>query len=483
MTTITQQKYQIVIGLEVHAQLKTKSKLFCACSTQFGKEPNANTCPVCLGYPGVLPVLNKQAVDYAIKAGLALGCQIDLHSKFDRKQYFYPDLPKGYQISQFDKPLCNHGKLNIGSKEVRILRIHMEEDAGKLVHAGAERLHGSDYSLVDLNRASTPLVEIVSEPDIRSAEEAVLYVKELRKVLLYLDVCDGNMQEGSLRCDVNISLNKPGEPFGTRAEIKNVNSFRSISRAIDYEYKRQSEIIDQGGTVVQETRLFDEHTGKTHSMRSKEDAHDYRYFPDPDLLPLILTQEKVDRINQTLPELPQQKKNRYVAEFGINPDSAEIITDDLATALFFEEVLSRGANPIKAVNWLNGQVSAYLNENNLTLDQTKLTPELLAEMISLIEDGTISDNIAKNDIIIDLITLGISARTQVQNKGLAQITDTSAIEAIVKEVLDSNPNQVAQFKSGNDKIKGFFVGQIMKKTQGKASPQIINECLDKLLSA
>ena len=340
MTTITQQKYQIVIGLEVHAQLKTKSKLFCACSTQFGKEPNANTCPVCLGYPGVLPVLNKQAVDYAIKAGLALGCQIDLNSKFDRKQYFYPDLPKGYQISQFDKPLCNHGKLNIGSKEVRILRIHMEEDAGKLVHAGAERLHGSDYSLVDLNRASTPLVEIVSEPDIRSAEEAVLYVKELRKVLLYLDVCDGNMQEGSLRCDVNISLNKPGEPFGTRAEIKNVNSFRSISRAIDYEYKRQSEIIDQGGTVVQETRLFDEHTGKTHSMRSKEDAHDYRYFPDPDLLPLILTQEKVDKINQTLPELPQQKKNRYVAQFSINPDSAEIITDDLATALFFEEVLS-----------------------------------------------------------------------------------------------------------------------------------------------
>lgn len=482
MTTATEQKYQIVIGLEVHAQLKTKSKLFCACSTQFGNEPNANTCPVCLGYPGVLPVLNKQAVDYAIKAGLALGCQIDLNSKFDRKQYFYPDLPKGYQISQFDKPLCNHGKLNIGSKEVRILRIHMEEDAGKLVHAGAERLHGSDYSLADLNRASTPLVEIVSEPDIRSAEEAVSYVKELRKVLLYLDVCDGNMQEGSLRCDINISLNKPGEPYGTRAEIKNVNSFRSISRAIDYEYKRQSEILDQGGTVVQETRLFDEHTGKTHSMRSKEDAHDYRYFPDPDLLPLLLTQEQVDTINQTLPELPQQKKTRYIAEFGINPDSAEIITDDLATALFFEEVLSKGANPTKAANWLNGQVSAYLNENNLTLAQTKLSPDLLAEMISLIEDGTISDNIAKNDIIIDLITLGVSARTQVQDKGLAQITDTSAIETIVKEVLDSNPSQVEQFKSGNEKIKGFFVGQIMKKTQGKASPQIINQCLDKLLS-
>ena len=481
MSSATQQKYQIVIGLEVHAQLKTESKLFCACSTQFGKEPNANTCPVCMGYPGVLPVLNKKAVEYAIKAGLALGCQIDLNSKFDRKQYFYPDLPKGYQISQFDKPLCNHGKLNIGSKEVRILRIHMEEDAGKLVHAGAERLHGSDYSLVDLNRASTPLVEIVSEPDIRSAEEAVAYVKELRKVLLYLDVCDGNMQEGSLRCDINISLNNPGEKFGTRAEIKNVNSFRSISRAIEYEYKRQSEILDQGGIVVQETRLFDEHTGKTHSMRSKEDAHDYRYFPDPDLLPLVLEQKQIERISETLPELPQQKKNRYVAEFGINPDSADIITDDLATAMFFEEVIAQGVSPIKAVNWLNGQVSAYLNENNLSLIQTKLTPVLLAEMISLIEDGTISDNIAKNDIIVDLITQGISAKAQIENKGLAQITDSSAIEAIVKEVLDSNPNQVTQFKSGNEKIKGFFVGQIMKKTQGKASPQIINQSLDKLL--
>jgi aspartyl-tRNA(Asn)/glutamyl-tRNA(Gln) amidotransferase subunit B len=481
MSSATQQKYQIVIGLEVHAQLKTESKLFCACSTQFGKEPNANTCPVCMGYPGVLPVLNKKAVEYAIKAGLALGCQIDLNSKFDRKQYFYPDLPKGYQISQFDKPLCNHGKLNIGSKEVRILRIHMEEDAGKLVHAGAERLHGSDYSLVDLNRASTPLVEIVSEPDIRSAEEAVAYVKELRKVLLYLDVCDGNMQEGSMRCDINISLNNPGEKFGTRAEIKNVNSFRSISRAIEYEYKRQSEILDQGGIVVQETRLFDEHTGKTHSMRSKEDAHDYRYFPDPDLLPLVLEQKQIERISETLPELPQQKKNRYVAEFGINPDSADIITDDLATAMFFEEVIAQGVSPIKAVNWLNGQVSAYLNENNLSLIQTKLTPVLLAEMISLIEDGTISDNIAKNDIIVDLITQGISAKVQIENKGLAQITDSSAIEAIVKEVLGSNPNQVAQFKSGNEKIKGFFVGQIMKKTQGKASPQIINQSLDKLL--
>jgi aspartyl-tRNA(Asn)/glutamyl-tRNA(Gln) amidotransferase subunit B len=434
-----------------------------------------------MGYPGVLPVLNEKAVEYAIRAGLALDCQIDLNSKFDRKQYFYPDLPKGYQISQYDKPICNNGKLNIGTKEVRILRIHMEEDAGKLVHAGAERLHGSDYSLVDLNRASTPLIEIVSEPDIRSAEEAITYVKELRKVLLYIDVCDGNMQEGSLRCDINISLNKPGEEFGTRAEIKNVNSFRSISRAIEYEYKRQSQILDEGGKVVQETRLFEENTGKTHSMRSKEDAHDYRYFPEPDLLPITLKQEQVDSIRLSLPELAAQKKSRYIAEFAINPDAAEVITDDLETALFFEASLAKGANAVKAANWLNGLVSAYLNENNSKLADTKLTPDLLAEMISLVEKGIISDNIAKNDIIGELLANGTPVQELIEQKGLAQITDTSAIEAIVKEVLAANPSQLEQFKSGNERIKGFFVGQIMKKTQGKASPQVINQCLDKLL--
>lgn len=481
MATETQQKYQIVIGLEVHAQLKTESKLFCSCSTEFGKAPNANTCPVCMGYPGVLPVLNAQAVEYAIRAGLALGCEIDLNSKFDRKQYFYPDLPKGYQISQYDKPICNHGKLNIGTKDVRILRIHMEEDAGKLVHAGAERLHGSDYSLVDLNRASTPLIEIVSEPDIRSAEEAVAYVKELRKVLLYIDVCDGNMQEGSLRCDINISLNKPGEPFGTRAEIKNVNSFRSISRAIEYEYKRQSQILDEGGTVVQETRLFDENSGKTHSMRSKEDAHDYRYFPEPDLLPLTLEQVQIDTARKSLPELAQQKKSRYMAEFKISEEAADVITDDLATALFFEAVISKGANAVKTANWLNGQVAAYLNEHNCALVDTKLTPDLLAEMILLIEKGAISDNIAKNDIIGELLANGTPVQKLIEQKGLAQITDTSAIEAIVQEVLAANPAQLEQFKAGNEKIKGFFVGQIMKKTQGKASPQVINQCLEKML--
>lgn len=485
MTTKTKQEYKTVIGLEVHAQLKTDTKLFCACSTSFGAEPNANTCPVCMGYPGVLPVLNKKAVEYAIKAGLALNCQIDLNSKFDRKQYFYPDLPKAYQISQYDKPLCNHGKLTIptenGAKDVRILRIHMEEDAGKLVHSGAERLHGSDYSLVDLNRACTPLIEIVSEPDISSAEEAIAYVKELRKILLYLDVCDGNMQEGSLRCDVNISLNKLGEPLGTRAEIKNVNSFRSIGRAIEYEYKRQAELLNKGEKVIQETRLFEENSGKTYSMRGKEDAHDYRYFPEPDLLPLTLDQTELDKARAEQPELPHQKKTRYVEEFGIAEDTAVVLTDELSTALFFEEALNQGSNPVKTANWIIGPINAYLNENKISLDQTKLTAKLLGQMISLIEKGIISDNIAKNDIINELLENGADVEKLIEDKGLAQITDSAAIEVMVQEVLDANPKQVEQFKSGNEKIKGFFVGQIMKKTQGKASPQLVNEILAKLL--
>lgn len=479
--TTTAQKYQIVIGLEVHAQLRTESKLFCNCSTEFGAEANANTCPVCMGYPGVLPVLNQQAVDYAIQTGLALGCTINLDSKFDRKHYFYPDLPKGYQISQYDRPLCEHGKLDIGNKVVNIIRIHMEEDAGKLVHAGAERLHGSDYSLVDLNRAGTPLVEIVSAPDISSADEAVAYVKELRKILLYLGVCDGNMQEGSLRCDINISLNKPGEGYGTRAEIKNVNSFRSISRAIEYEYKRQSEILDQGGKIIQETRLFEEQSGKTHSMRSKEDAQDYRYFPEPDLLPLIIDKSKIEKSKETLPELPSQKKITYIEEFGVNPEAAQILTEDYDTTLFFEEVIKLEANASKAANWLNGSVAAYLNENKLSLNETKLNPALLAEMIKLIENGTVSDNIAKNEIINELLASGCSIQKLIEDKGLAQITDTSAIKKIVEQVIKDNPKQLEQFKSGNPKIKGFFVGQAMKATEGKASPQIINEILDELL--
>jgi aspartyl-tRNA(Asn)/glutamyl-tRNA(Gln) amidotransferase subunit B len=484
--------YEMVIGLEVHAQLSTESKLFCNCSIEFGKEPNENTCPVCMGYPGVLPVLNTKAVDYAVKAGLALDCEIDPKSKFDRKQYFYPDLPKGYQISQWDKPLCKNGKLHIEGRDIGIVRIHMEEDAGKLVHAGdgseteADRLFGSDYSLIDLNRAGTPLIEIVSAPDIRSADEAISYVKELRKILLYLGVCDGNMQEGSLRCDVNISLRKPGAGFGTRAEIKNVNSFRSVGRAIEFEFKRQSQILDKGEKVVQETRLFEESSGKTFSMRSKEDAHDYRYFPEPDLVPIHIERETVEQIKKNLPELPLQKRSRYMTEFSLNEEVATLLTEDYTTAKFFEDTVlilpkNQADAPRKAANWLNGNIAAYINERKINIHQTKLSPALLAQMVTLIEEGTISDNIAKNDIIIDLLERGTDVQELIQSKGLAQITDTAAIETVIKEVLAKNTAQVEQFKSGNQKIKGFLVGRIMKETQGKASPQIINKILDTLL--
>lgn len=511
--TATKTDYEMVIGLEVHAQLKTNTKLFCNCSTEFGKDPNENTCPVCMGFPGTLPVLNDKAVEYAIKAGLALDCEIDPNCKFDRKQYFYPDLPKGYQISQYDKPLCLGGKLVINyedddkklqSKEIGITRIHMEEDAGKLVHAGggaddasieADRLFGSDYSLADWNRACTPLIEIVSEPDIRSAAEAVAYVKELRKTLLYLDVTDGNMQEGSLRCDVNISIRKPGEEFGTRAEIKNVNSFRSIFRAIEFEYKRQSKLLDSGEKVVQETRLFEEGSGKTHSMRSKEEASDYRYFPEPDLVPLGVPQDLISKLEASLPELPSAKKTRYMEEFQISDEAASVITEEIATADFFEEVLAANQEgdakalakrAKKVANWIIGSIAAYLNENKQGITDTKLTAGMLAEMVSHIEKGTISDNIAKNDIINELLANGDqykSVEEFIEKKGLAQITDTSEVESIIQGILDNNQKQVEDFKAGNQKIRGFFVGQVMKATQGKASPQLVNQLLDKLLSA
>ncbi len=482
----TQTKYQMVIGLEVHAQIKTETKLFCGCSTKFGAKPNQNTCPVCMGYPGVLPVLNKKAVDLAVKAGLALDCKIDPNCKFDRKQYFYPDLPKGYQISQFDKPLCSNGKLKIFDKDIGIIRIHMEEDAGKLVHASensADRLHGSDYSLVDLNRAGTPLIEIVSAPDIRSGDEAVAYVKELRKILMAIDVCDGNMQEGSLRCDINISLNKEGEPYGTRAEIKNVNSFRSIARAIEYEYKRQAQLLDAGEKVVQETRLFEENSGKTFSMRSKEDAHDYRYFPEPDLVPLNIDLDFIAKTKEELPELPSQKRLRYVAEFAISEEAATIISDDFALAKLFEECISLGAESVKTANWLTGSVAAYLNAEELSITDTKLSAANLCEMMELIKDGTISDNIAKTSIINALLEHGGSAKAIVEKEGLAQIADPAKIEAIILDIIKANPAQLEQFKQGNLKIKGFFVGQVMKITQGKAAPQLVNDCLDKILAS
>ena len=473
-------KYEVVIGLEVHAQLKTKSKIFAPDGTEFGQEPNTQTSPITLGMPGVLPVLNKEAVNMGILTGLALNCQIPERCKFDRKQYFYPDLPKGYQISQYDEPICVNGYLEIGGKKIGITRAHLEEDAGKLVHAGADGLAGSSYSLVDLNRAGTPLLEIVSEPDMRSSAEARAYMEELRNIVRYIGVCDGNLEEGSMRCDANISIMPKGsDKFGTRAEIKNVNSFAALQRAIEYEIDRQIEIVEEGGEVVQETRLWDENTKETRSMRGKEDAHDYRYFPEPDLKPLVISREWVQEIKDKMPELPAQKRARYQS-LGLSEYDANVVVEQMELALFFDKVLELGANAKTAVNFIMGEIAAYLKEEKLELAQTKLTPENLAELISLIEKGTISNNIGKQ-IIIDMMQTGKAASKIVEEKGLSQITDEGAIKEIVQKVVDANPNQVAAYKGGKVQLFGFFVGQVMKETKGRANPKTVNELLKEIL--
>lgn len=475
-------KYETVIGLEVHAQLKTKTKLFCSCPNEFGQTPNTNVCPVCLGMPGVLPVLNEDALSLAIKAALALNCTVNPESKFDRKQYFYPDLPKNYQISQYDQPFAVNGKLALtDGSTVRIHRIHMEEDAGKLVHAGAERLHGSAYSLVDINRSGTPLVEIVSEPDIRSAEQARLYVQELRLILIYCGVCDGNLEEGSMRCDINVSLRPRGsDKLGTRAEIKNVNSFRSILRAVEFEVERQAELLDEGKSIVQETRLWEENKGCTISMRSKEEANDYRYFPEPDLKPLIITQEQLKNIKSEVPVLPAEKRDLYLTKFNLNAEEAYILVEDLERGLYFDECLKVLNNPKKFSSWINGPIAAILKEDRLSFAETKLTPTKLAELIKLIEDGQISESSAKKDLLADLFTSDLSPAELCEKKGLKQISDESAISSGVKEILDEYPEQFSELKSGKDKVRAFFVGQIMKKFKGKASPVLVNKLLDEL---
>lgn len=473
-------KYEVVIGLEVHAQLKTKSKIFAPDGTEFGQEPNTQTSPITLGMPGVLPVLNKEAVNMGILTGLALNCEIPERCKFDRKQYFYPDLPKGYQISQYDEPICVNGYLEIGGKKIGITRAHLEEDAGKLVHAGADGLAGSSYSLVDLNRAGTPLLEIVSEPDMRSSAEARAYMEELRNIVRYIGVCDGNLEEGSMRCDANISIMPKGsDKFGTRAEIKNVNSFSALQRAIEYEIDRQIEIVEEGGKVVQETRLWDDNAKETRSMRGKEDAHDYRYFPEPDLKPLVISREWVQEIKDKMPELPAQKRARYQS-LGLSEYDANVVVEQMELALFFDRVLELGANAKTAVNFIMGEIAAYLKEEKLELAQTKLTPENLAELISLIEKGTISNNIGKQ-IIIDMMQTGKAASKIVEEKGLSQITDEGAIKEIVQKVVDANPNQVAAYKGGKVQLFGFFVGQVMKETKGRANPKTVNELLKELL--
>jgi len=486
MTAITQEirdKYETVIGLEVHAQLKTKSKIFCNSATEFGQEHNSQVCPVCLGYPGVLPVLNKKVLEYAILTGLALNCEIAKYSKFDRKQYFYPDLPKNYQISQFDMPVCKSGHLMINGKKIRINRAHLEEDAGKLVHAGASGLAGSTYSLVDYNRTGVPLLEIVSEADISNPEEARIYMEELRNIVRYLGICDGNLEEGSLRCDANVSIRPVGQiELGTKAEIKNMNSFKALQRALEYEVERQIELVEEGGRVVQETRLWKEDEGITISMRSKEEAHDYRYFPEPDLVPMEISADWVHQIRATLPELPAQKRNRYTTEIGLSEYDAEVLVNSLEMALFLDKTIELKTNIKAAVNWLMGDITAYLKENKTTIDKTEITPESLAEMINLIDNGTISNNIAKK-LILPLIENGGSVKEMVEKQGLSVISDEGAIKETIKNILESNPGQVEKYKSGKTQLIGFFVGQVMKETAGRANPESVNKLLKELLDS
>ena len=473
-------KYEVVIGLEVHAQLKTKSKIFAPDKNEFGQEPNSLTSPITLGMPGVLPVLNKECVNMGILTGLALNCEIPSRCKFDRKQYFYPDLPKGYQISQYDEPICVNGHLDINGKRIGITRAHLEEDAGKLVHAGANGLAGSTYSLVDLNRAGTPLLEIVSEPDMRSSEEAKNYMEELRNIVRYIGVCDGNLEEGSMRCDANISIMPKGsKEFGTRAEIKNVNSFAALQRAIEYEIERQIEIVEEGGHVVQVTRLWDDNARETRSMRGKEDAHDYRYFPEPDLMPLEISREWVEKIKSEMPELPSQKRARY-QEIGLSEYDASVIVEQMGLALFFDKVLELGANPKTAVNFIMGEIAAFLKEDHIEITDTKLTPENLTELIALIEKGTISNNIGKQ-IIIEMLKDGTKASVIVEKKGLSQISDEGAIKELVQKVVDAHPNEVEAYKNGKTNLLGFIEGQIMKETKGRANPKTIKQLLREII--
>ncbi|WP_069791092.1 Asp-tRNA(Asn)/Glu-tRNA(Gln) amidotransferase subunit GatB [Cyanobacterium sp. IPPAS B-1200] len=490
--TATKTKYEAIIGLETHCQLNTKSKIFCSCSTEFDSPPNTNVCPVCLGHPGVLPVLNEEVLASAVKMGLALQGQIARYSKFDRKQYFYPDLPKNYQISQFDLPIVEHGKLEIElvdpktkeatRKTIGITRLHMEEDAGKLVHAGSDRLSGSTHSLVDFNRTGVPLLEIVSEPDLRSGQEASEYVQELRRIVRYLGIGDGNMQEGSLRCDVNISVRPEGQKeFGVKVEIKNMNSFSAIQKAIEYEIERQIEAVENGEPILQETRLWEEGSQRTISMRIKEGSSDYRYFPEPDLPPLEITDAQLEEFQKTLPELPAQKRTRYESEYALSAYDARVLCDDRDVAIYFEAVVSGGASAKGAANWITQDIAAYLN-SNLDLDITKiaLKPEMLAELITLIENGTISGKIAK-EILPDLLEKGGSPKQIVESKGLVSISDPDELAKIIDEVLAENPDKLEQFRAGKTKLQGFFVGQLMKKTGGRAEPKLANQILNKKL--
>lgn len=474
-------KYEAVIGLEVHTELQTTTKIFCGCKTSFGAEPNTNVCPVCLGLPGVLPVLNKRVLEFAVRAGLALNCEISRFSKFDRKNYYYPDLPKNFQTSQFDLPICERGHLDIEvngeKKQIRITRAHMEEDAGKLVHHGTS-ITDSDYSLVDYNRTGTPLLEIVTEPDMRSAKEAVAYLEKMRAILQYIGISDCRMEEGSLRCDANVSVRPVGQKeLGTKTEIKNINSFKGVEKAIEYEALRQAEILEDGGKIIQETRTWDEKEGVTKSMRTKEEANDYRYFPEPDLAPFTVSEEYIEDIRKTLPELPDERRERYIANFGLSSTDAQYMTNDKDTSDYFEKVVAAGADPKASVNWIMGEFASQLSNAGIEIAKAPVTPENLANLLALIAKGTISGKIAKK-VFAEMWKDGADPEEIVKAQGLVQISDTGALKELVVKVIANNPKAVEDFKAGKKKAVGALVGQIMKETKGKANPKVINELLN-----
>ena len=469
-------EYEVIIGLEVHAELSTKTKIYCGCTTEFGGDPNTHCCPVCTGMPGALPVLNEKVVEYAVRAGLATNCEIAKYSKQDRKNYFYPDTPRAYQISQFDLPLCEHGKVDVetsnGKKEIGITRIHIEDDAGKLVH---DNYTGG--TLVDLNRAGVPLIEIVSEPDMRSAEEAVAYVEKLKGILEYIGVSDCKMQEGSLRADVNLSLRPVGgEKFGTRTETKNLNSFRSIKNAIEFEIERQKKVLEEGGTIIQETRRWDDEKGEGFAMRTKEDAHDYRYFPEPDLLPINLSEEYIKNIKDTLPELPESRRKRYVEEIGLPDYDAGIITSSKALSDFFEEAAKECGNSKAVSNWIMTDIIRVAKEMGVEYSELPFTPANLASLIKLIDKGTISSKIAK-EVFEIMCEGGKDPEKIVEEKGLVQISDEGAIKEVVDRIIAANPQSIVDYKAGKDRALGFLVGQCMKEMKGKGNPQILNKLI------
>jgi aspartyl-tRNA(Asn)/glutamyl-tRNA(Gln) amidotransferase subunit B len=471
--------YEIVIGLEVHTELKTASKIFCGCSTKFGSEQNTNVCPVCLGLPGVLPVLNAKVLEFAVRTGLALNCKILPFSKFDRKNYYYPDLPKNFQTSQYDLPIAVDGHLDIEVngevKRIGITRVHMEEDAGKLVHAGT--IVKSDYALVDYNRTGVPLLEIVSEPDIRSADEAKAYLEKLKAILQYIDVSDCKMEEGSLRCDANISLRPRGQAeFGTKAEIKNLNSFKAVQKGLEYEAARQADELDEGGRIIQETRSWDEARGVTVSLRSKEQAHDYRYFPEPDLVPIVVDPAWVEEVRASLPELPDARQRRLMATYDLSAYDAGIITASRAMAEYFDAAVAAGADAKTVANWLMGDVSKHLNAAGHEIEDCPVKPGQLAGLIGLVAKGTISLKIAKT-VFEEMWASGKDAEAIVKEKGLVQISDEGAIVAVVEAVIAANPQSVADYKAGKERAIGFLVGQVMKETKGRANPELVNKLL------